>query len=427
MEDYFCPLCKQEVSKQLFEKITGIWQEKEKHLRDLKQKEKVLLQKEKELLIKVESEKKKFVEEVKKKHTKEMEKKTNEFRLILDKEKKQIIKEKEKIKREYEKRISVEVNNLLSKEKEKNKQEMENLKNKIETIAKKRIDAATTALQKEKVNLKRKEQLQMNRYTMLNKQFASLQNKSRMEINKREQKIKSLEEQITKNQTPSVLGLLEEKVFLEHLRKEFPQDRFEHVGKGGDIIQYVIENNKIIGTIVYELKKVSIFNKSHIEQTVEAKQKRNADFGILVTNAKRGKEDFGLSTSKGVIIIHPAGALVIAKILRDQIVAISKLSLSQSERNKTIKTVIEYIQSPSFKNGIENIINSTIDLYNSLKKEVKDHINVWENRINKYRKIYGEADKIELKVVNLFIEDKPLIEIPKRGDIQPIELPSKII
>ena len=98
MEDYFCPLCKQEVSKQLFEKITGIWQEKEKHLRDLKQKEKVLLQKEKELLIKVESEKKKFVEEVKKKHTKEMEKKTNEFRLILDKEKKQIIKEKEKIK-----------------------------------------------------------------------------------------------------------------------------------------------------------------------------------------------------------------------------------------------------------------------------------------------------------------------------------------
>jgi hypothetical protein len=32
MAKYYCPLCKQEVSKTLYEKITGIWQEKEKKL-----------------------------------------------------------------------------------------------------------------------------------------------------------------------------------------------------------------------------------------------------------------------------------------------------------------------------------------------------------------------------------------------------------
>jgi uncharacterized radical SAM superfamily Fe-S cluster-containing enzyme len=36
---YYCPLCKQEVSAVLYEKITGVWVEKERRLADLKNKE----------------------------------------------------------------------------------------------------------------------------------------------------------------------------------------------------------------------------------------------------------------------------------------------------------------------------------------------------------------------------------------------------
>jgi len=32
MEQFLCPLCKQEVTKTVFEKITGVWHEKEKRL-----------------------------------------------------------------------------------------------------------------------------------------------------------------------------------------------------------------------------------------------------------------------------------------------------------------------------------------------------------------------------------------------------------
>lgn len=42
MESYLCPLCRQEVSKSIFEKITGIWDEKEKRLQAIKNKEKDL-------------------------------------------------------------------------------------------------------------------------------------------------------------------------------------------------------------------------------------------------------------------------------------------------------------------------------------------------------------------------------------------------
>ena len=50
MEQFFCPLCNQEVTRIVFEQITGVWQEKEKRLAALKMKEKALLQREQRLL-----------------------------------------------------------------------------------------------------------------------------------------------------------------------------------------------------------------------------------------------------------------------------------------------------------------------------------------------------------------------------------------
>lgn len=238
-------------------------------------------------------------------------------------------------------------------------------------------------------------------------------------------KIKSLEEQVQKNQTPQVLGLLEEVVFLKRLKEEYPTDTFDHTGKGGDIIQHVLVNRTEVGKIVFELKKVATFNMEHITQAFEAKQQRNADYAILVTNAKRKGEDFGFSVQKGVIIIHPAGALSLVSIIRKHIIDISKLKLVGGKRSLAIAAVMEYVQSASFKNGIENIIIDTMDLYNRLKKEVKDHIHTWEMRIDKYRNIHSNATIIGDRIINITAPDskhkKSITE-----DISEIQLPAVI-
>ena len=70
-------------------------------------------------------------------------------------------------------------------------------------------------------------------------------------------------------------------------------------------------------------------------------------------------------------------------LLREHIISISKLKLSSEKRNKTIKDVLNYIQGPAFKYGIENIIVDTVDLYSNLKKEVKSHVNSWEKRLER--------------------------------------------
>ncbi|MBM3301778.1 MAG: DUF2130 domain-containing protein [Deltaproteobacteria bacterium] len=253
-----------------------------------------------------------------------------------------------------------------------------------------------------------------------------MQSKSRIAQEKASKKIALLEEQLKKDKTPQVLGLLEEGVFLEKLRSMFPTDRFDHTGKGGDIVHHIIDKQAEIGTIVYELKKVSSFSRNHVIQAFEAKNKRNADYGMLVTNAKRSKDDFGFCVSKGIIIIHPAGALVLVDIIRDHLIKIARLKLSAEKRRKTVQAVLDYIQGPTFRNGIESIIEDTKELYMSLTKEVKDHIKYWEVRINKYRDIQSGAHHIDTRVVKLLSSEAEGKRGGLEAEIVPIALPSKI-
>jgi len=406
-----CPLCKQKVSKNLYDKITGVWKEKERRLADLKMKEKQLIEKER-----------KFKADAKKQRL-------NQKKIFQEKLQKQkdALKSKEAlIQKQYEKKLKREVNREMAKEKLKMRALKAEMKQKFEKDSQKKLARGMKKIEKDKKDLEKREKTQANRYKQLHKQYASYQNKSMTELEKRNKKIKSLEEQLQKGQTPQMLGLLDEGIFLSKLKEEFPNDKYEHTGKGGDIVHHIIDKDKEIGIIVYELKKVSTFSKSHIAQALEAKQQRQADYGILVTNAKRKKDISGFFISKGVIIIHPAGAMVLVSILREHIIKISKLKLSKAQREKTINEVLEYIQSPSFKNGIETIIINTLDLYNGLKKEVKDHISMWKIRLAKYKSTHTSAYRIETKVVKLFLEEKKGHKIILEGEIEPIALPEKI-
>ncbi len=427
MESYLCPLCKQEVSRSIFEKITGVWQEKEKRLLALKNKEMELKKREQNLLKKFDEDKKKLTASMDAKFKASLDLKIKAVQKSAQKEQEKLKKEKAAIERTFKNKLAAETNRLLDQEKLKQQHLMDDLQKKLEKQAAQKIEKSNKDLKKDMGRFEREKKNQANKYNQLNNQFSALQNKSVDEIRKREAKIQLLQEQLRNNKTPSELGFANEKEMLQVLQSKFPTDRFDHTGKGGDIVHYIKDGNKEIGIIVYELKKVSKFSNSHIQQALTAKQQRSADYAILVTNAKRSKNDFGFSVTKSVIIIHPAGALTIIAILREQLVTISKLKLSNKQREEATRAVLDYIHSPAFKNSIESIIDNTIDLYDSMKKEVKDHINTWQDRLNRYNDINMKAIAIESRVVKLIA---PNGEVRKRlvkdSRITPIELPSEI-
>ena len=99
-------------------------------------------------------------------------------------------------------------------------------------------------------------------------------------------RIKKLEEEkkmLQKHTSPQEIGLADEGELVKRLKKEFPEDRIEHVGKGGDVLHYVVFETKDAGCIVYECKHTDRIAADHVSQAALAKKTRQADYGVLVT------------------------------------------------------------------------------------------------------------------------------------------------
>jgi hypothetical protein len=205
-----------------------------------------------------------------------------------------------------------------------------------------------------------------------------------------------LETQLKKETTPQIEGLLYEDNLLEALKREFPEDKFEHPGKGGDIIQFSIHNQKQCGIIVYECKRVGQWQTAHAEQAAQAKLQRKADFAILVTNASK-KGGGGFFLEKGVVVVHPGGALAIASILREQIIKIAHMKLTQAQREEAIEKTFEYLRGPEFKNSLDIVIRKTIEMYEELRKECQDHVKVWKKRYDTLKIVHSNSVQVQTK------------------------------
>ncbi len=207
--------------------------------------------------------------------------------------------------------------------------------------------------------------------------------------------IRELRDQLKKGTTPQVEGLNLEEELARSLRKEFAQDKIERHGKTGDVLQRVNFRNKQIGIILYECKKTAKFNKSFIEQTRRAMVARRATYGVLVTTASK-KETAGFWVEKEIIIVHPYGALYIAKVLRNWIIEIHSLKISEKEVQNRANELMKFIKSDDFKSIVRDSIHRTRSLNEMLVKEMKTHKRVWGERFSHYDKIHDNVSGIEL-------------------------------
>ena len=383
MAEFKCPLCKQNVSEELYQKITGIWKERRVAEKQFKEKQRQLFKQAKELKQRWLEEKRKF--------------KIEQEQKIAEKIKK-IQEEKLKMKEQFDKKILAAVRVAQIKAKRENYKE---LKLKMEELVKKQIGIATS---KKEAEVKRiSHTLEATR-----KQMSSLQVNSQrqLQINlKQQQKIADLEKQLKDKTTPQLEGLLYEDHLLEALKREFPEDKFEHTGKGGDIIQAIILDNKPIGTIVFECKRVGQWQLAHAEQAADAKIQRKADYALLVTNASK-KGGGGFFVEKGVIVVHPGGVLAITTILREQILTIARMKLTHAQREEAIEKVFEYLQGAEFKNSIDIVIRKTIEMYEDLKRECQDHVKLWKKRYETLKLVHSNSAGVKVKATALIAGGK---------------------
>jgi hypothetical protein len=234
-------------------------------------------------------------------------------------------------------------------------------------------------------------------------------------------KVKELQDQLKRGTTPQIEGLNLEAELVKELQREFPQDSVEHHGKSGDILHRVLLNKKQVGSILYECKKTSKFSNAYVEQTKKALADRQASYGVLVTTAFK-KDTAGFYVQNDILVVHPYGAIYIARVLRSSIIDLHSQKLKAPEMDKRTKQLMGYIKSDDFKNSVGDSIHRTRSLYQMLEKEMKGHKSVWENRFTHYQKIHDNLGRMETITGSILkgIPTKEALESLKQKQLPPI-------
>jgi len=356
--------------------ITGIWKAKEKELAKMKTERANLKKMQKQFKI----QKGKLIKSA-------VEKKARQFEAKME-----ILEERaKKIESQADKRVARAFKEAHTSEQLKFKSRELKIKKKLELSMKK--DTKTIrqrALSDAKAKYNRVERSLKSTISQFKGENSKLSKKN-IQL---DENIKRLEKQLEDKATPQIEGLLYEKELMKQLQKRFKDDRFVNTGKGGDIVQSVVNDKEIVGTIVFECKRVKNYVSKHVKQIYDAQQKRKAEFGVLVTNAMK-KGTNGFFVEKGVIIVHSTGVLYVASILRKQIVQISDMKLGQTEREKVVKNILSYLESPEFTNSVGSIIQDSVSLYKELMDEIKKHFKAWKERHGLYSRINSEANAIQ--------------------------------
>lgn len=406
---YKCPVCGKTLTEAEYDKALGLWEEKQEHIKHLEDEQKRLREQEKRN------------QKILAKERKKLKEKELTYQRTIQKQAKDFRKQQITQKREF--------NRIIAQQERKSAQQMKNQKKLIEKSFEQKMaveikKGITVGIQEQKRALKKQEiELRKSKNKM-----ASLENSLKVSAKKYElamEEIKKLREQIDKGITPQIEGLLEEGKLLAKLKELFPQDKFEHIGKGGDIIHIIIEQAKEIGKIVYECKKVKLFNKNHIEQAKEARTLRKADFAVLVTNAFPSKKQYYF-VEKNVFVISPVSLEPIVYMLRESLVKIALLKMTNAAKEKAVQEVYNFLSSNEYNNKINDIAGQLVDLGKDLQSEIAGHKRTWLKRYHIYRHLFNDVGLIDNRLRELvhegFSKKVKMLPAPKKEFVEIEEL-----
>lgn len=378
-----CPLCGTMLPYDKWLKVVGVYEEQQKHRKQLelelnkaKEQEAKLKQKEKEMRTQYNSERSKL-----KLQSAIQQKKLREK---FEKEKQKFQQEQEKIKKRSERQKQIELKQAHQK-------------------------GVSTGIEKQKARTEKASQMA---------------EKARKERDRAMEKVKQLEEMIKKGTTPQIEGFEFEREFVNQLKKRFPEDHIQPTGHKGDIIQTVRVKDRKIGKILYECKKTKEFENKFIEQIQRDKASVIADYGVVVTWAtKVNKQNFWLEGD--IIVVHPYGALDIATFLRETLIQMYTLKLSKAEFETKGKAILEFIQSEEFRTRIQNSITKSREAYDVLQKEMKTHVDTWNRRFKIYEDIHRNTNIIQGVARYILLHGKIPKNLPLITELPPLQTSSQ--
>lgn len=179
-------------------------------------------------------------------------------------------------------------------------------------------------------------------------------------------------------------GEVQELDLEENLAREFPGDGIEPVAKGtlGADIRQIVKSPKgiICGSILWESKRTKAWSDGWLGKLKDDLRADKADIPIIVSDSLPEEAKKGIGFKDGVWICSPVMALIMARLLRDRLLAAARERvISQSKQSKA-EEIFSYVTSNEFQQQVESLVETYTDMREQINKERVAFEKSWKQR-----------------------------------------------
>ena len=228
------------------------------------------------------------------------------------------------------------------------------------------------------------------------------ESRTKLELAKKEFQIKldeqrKLTETMLKKQDQGSMQMQGEALELiveEYLKSQFALDTISEIKKGvrgADVLQTV--NTRIsqgCGKILYESKRASNWNNEWVQKLKSDALEAKADIAVLVTTVYPSGVN-RLSNIDGVWVCSYDEFKGLAAVLRDGVLRVSSIALTQVNKGSKMEVLYDYMTSESFKQSIISIVENFTHMSNDLQREKTAMSKIWSQREQRLQEVLNKT------------------------------------
>jgi hypothetical protein len=185
-------------------------------------------------------------------------------------------------------------------------------------------------------------------------------------------------------------GEVQELAIEEWLSVQFPLDTIEEIKKGargGDCIQIVnTRSRQNCGKIYYESKRTKDFQSNWIEKFKTDMREKNADIGVLVTEAMPSDLN-RMGIKDGIWVCSYEEFKGLCAVLRESIIQLSLVASAQENKGDKMHMLYDFLTSNTFRMQVEAIVEGFSSMKEALESEKRAMQRIWKEREKQIEKV----------------------------------------
>lgn len=168
-------------------------------------------------------------------------------------------------------------------------------------------------------------------------------------------------------------------------------DKIERIGRGvrgADIVHLVMDGTKIAGRIIYESKDTLDWSHGWITKAKQYQTQYETPHVVIVSRVFPSKQK-GLCVEKGIPVVDRNMAISLATVIREAVIDIARLRLTESDRDERSQELFDYIVGDKFVARFREIAEGITSLRSQQQRERTWHENTWEAESKIHARIDG--------------------------------------